>query len=47
MAPVGTLVAPNASPREKRLLEAKYAIFQETITTQKRWRKEMEDALKE
>lgn len=45
MTPAGTLVVPNASPREKRLLHAKYSIFRETIEIQKRWRKEMEDTL--
>ncbi|KAF8239558.1 Pentulose kinase [Tricholoma matsutake] len=45
MTPAGTLVVPNASPREKRLLHAKYSIFRETIEIQKRWRKKMEDAL--
>ncbi|KAF8164857.1 hypothetical protein B0H34DRAFT_214475 [Crassisporium funariophilum] len=44
MTPPGTLVAPAASPREKKLLEAKYKIFLESIDIQKRWRKEMEDA---
>jgi hypothetical protein len=47
MTPEGTLVASNASSKEKRLLEAKYRIFRETIETQKRWRREMEDALDE
>lgn len=42
----GTLVAPQASAREKKLLEAKYKIFRESIDIQKRWRKEMEDASK-
>ncbi|KAJ7638433.1 Pentulose kinase [Roridomyces roridus] len=44
MTQPGTLVAPNASPKEKKLLEAKYKIFRETIETQKRWRREMEEA---
>lgn len=47
MTPVGTLVVPNAWSKETRLLEAKYQIFRETIEIQKRWRKEMEDALDE
>ncbi|KAK0490523.1 FGGY family of carbohydrate kinase [Armillaria novae-zelandiae] len=46
MTPPGTMVAPSASPKEKRLLEAKYKIFREAILIQKRWRKEMEDACK-
>lgn len=47
MTPVGTLIPPKASDKEKRLLEAKYKIFLESIDIQKRWRKEMEDAAKE
>lgn len=46
MTPPGTLVAPAAGPREKKLLLAKYKIFRETIDIQKRWRKQMEDATK-
>ncbi|TFK56219.1 Pentulose kinase [Heliocybe sulcata] len=46
MTPVGSMVSPAASPKEKKLLEAKYKIFRETIEIQKRWRKEMEDAAK-
>jgi hypothetical protein len=45
MTPTGTLVTPGASPRERRLLQAKYDIFQETIGVQKRWRKKINDAL--
>jgi hypothetical protein len=45
MTPTGTVVAPDASPRERRLLQAKYDIFQETIAMQKRWRKKIDDAL--
>lgn len=44
MTPNGTLVSPSASPKEKRLLEAKYKIFRETIEIQKRWRDEIEAA---
>lgn len=44
MTPPGTLVSPNATTREEKLLEAKYKIFLESIDIQKRWRKEMEDA---
>ncbi|KAG5650779.1 hypothetical protein H0H81_011077 [Sphagnurus paluster] len=46
MTPVGTLVAPSASMKEKKLLEAKYRIFRESIEIQQRWRKEMDDASK-
>lgn len=44
MTSAGTLVAPAASPKEKKLLEAKYKIFRETIDIQKRWRDEIEAA---
>ncbi|KAF9480235.1 Pentulose kinase [Pholiota conissans] len=47
MTPAGDMVSPRCSPREKKLLEAKYRIFLETIEIQKRWRKEMETALTE
>jgi len=46
MTPIGVLTSPKASDKEKKLLEAKYKIFLETIDIQKRWRKEMEDAAK-
>ena len=46
MTPQGMLIEPAASPKEKRLLEAKYKIFLETIDIQKRWRGEMEEASK-
>jgi hypothetical protein len=47
MTPPGTVVRPTASEREKKLLEAKYKIFLETIEIQKRWRKEMQEAAME
>jgi len=46
MTPPGTIVRPAASPKDKRLLEAKYKIFREQIEIQKRWRKVMEEAAK-
>ncbi|KAF7982342.1 hypothetical protein HWV62_29058 [Athelia sp. TMB] len=46
MTPQGTAIAPAASAKEKKLLEAKYKIFRESIDIQKRWRQEMEDASK-
>lgn len=46
MTPHGTAIAPDASAKEKKLLEAKYKIFRESIDIQKRWRKEMDDASK-
>ena len=45
MTSIGTLISPKASNKEKRLLEAKYKIFLETIDIQMRWRKEMDDAV--
>jgi len=47
MTPVGTLIPPKATNKEKKLLESKYRIFLESIEIQKRWRKEMEDAANE
>ena len=47
MTPVGTLILPKATSKEKRLLESKYSIFLESIEVQKRWRKQMEDAVNE
>ena len=46
MTPAGTMVKPAASAKEKKLLNAKYKIFQEAIDLQRRWRKEMEEANK-
>jgi hypothetical protein len=46
MTPPGTLITPGVSGKEKKLLEAKYKIFRESIEVQKRWRQEIEDALK-
>lgn len=45
MTPPGTLVAPAASSRVKKLLDAKYKIFRETIDIQKRWRQQIEEAM--
>ena len=47
MTPVGTLILPKATSKEKKLLESKYSIFLESIEIQKRWRKKMEDAANE
>jgi len=44
MTQAGTKIEPRASPREKRLLEAKYNIFRESIDIQRRWRKTMAEA---
>lgn len=40
----GNLVAPAPSPKVKKLLDAKYKIFRETIEIQKRWRQQMVEA---
>jgi len=47
MTPVGTLIPPKVTNKEKKLLESKYRIFLESIEIQKRWRKEMDDAANE
>ncbi|KAH8105005.1 Pentulose kinase [Phellopilus nigrolimitatus] len=44
MTPNGTLVSPAASEKEKKLLEAKYKIFLESIDIQKRWKSEINAA---
>lgn len=44
MTPPGTLIVPSASPKDKKLLNAKFKIFMETIDIQHRWRVEMEEA---
>jgi len=44
MTPPGMIVIPAASRKEKRLLEAKYKIFLETIEIQNRWRSAMDSA---
>jgi FGGY-family pentulose kinase len=46
MTPPGTVIAPAALAKEKKLLEAKYKIFRESIDIQKRWRQEMDEASK-
>jgi hypothetical protein len=46
MTPHGTLITPGVSAKERKLLDAKYKIFLESIDIQKRWRKEMEAASK-
>lgn len=46
MTQAGRKIEPAANPRDKRLLEAKYQIFLESIETQRRWREKMEQAAK-
>lgn len=47
MTPPATIVKPVASAREKRILDAKYSIFLESIEIQNRWRAEVEAALED
>ena len=47
MTAPGTVIEVSLNSREKKLLEAKYSIFRETIEIQRRWRKKMEDAVSE
>lgn len=47
MTAPGTVISVSVGSREKRLLEAKYSIFRESIEIQKRWRRKMEDAVSE
>ena len=44
MTPNGTLVRPTVNEKISRLLSAKYGIFLEMITVQRRWREEIEHA---
>ncbi|GJJ07740.1 hypothetical protein Clacol_001945 [Clathrus columnatus] len=41
------LIKPQATPKENRLLTAKYKIFRETIEIQKRWRRDIKNALED
>jgi hypothetical protein len=41
----GKVVYPTEDKVDKRLLEAKYAIYRDMATTQRRYRKEIDDAL--
>ncbi|BGP31454.1 hypothetical protein JCM10296v2_003218 [Rhodotorula toruloides] len=43
----GSTIAPQASDKELKLLQAKYSIFLECVTLQRKWRKEVRDALGE
>ncbi|KAK4698513.1 D-ribulokinase, partial [Phenoliferia sp. Uapishka_3] len=47
MSKPGTTVMPSASPRELKLLAVKYSIFKECITLQRKWRKDVAEALAE
>jgi hypothetical protein len=45
MTQPGQRIAPSAGAREKRLLEAKYKIFRESIEIQRKWKKEINEAM--
>ena len=45
MTPVGRRILPREDKRLKRVLDAKYRIFEESIEMQRRWRREVEDAM--
>lgn len=45
MTPEASVVLPSATDLEKKLLDAKYKIFRESIEIQRRWRSEI-DAVK-
>ena len=45
MTPVGKRILPREDERLKRVLDAKYRISEESIEMQRRWRREVEDAM--
>ncbi|TIB97136.1 Pentulose kinase [Wallemia mellicola] len=45
MTKPGERIEPNCSKKDSTLLNAKYKIFRESIDIQRKWRKEVEDAL--
>ena len=47
MSRPGTTVMPSASERELRLLKVKYDVFKECIVLQRKWRKNVTEALVE
>lgn len=44
MTPPGSMIRSTASAKEKRILDAKYKIFRETIEIQRKWRQEIDSA---
>lgn len=44
MTPSGRRIPPREDGRLKRLLDAKYRIFMESIEIQRKWRREVDDA---
>lgn len=47
MSRAGSTIQPSASDKEKKLLDQKMKIFVEMIDLQRRWRKEVREALDE
>lgn len=45
MSRPGTTIKPNMTEKEKKLLDVKYKIFNECIDLQRKWRKDVENAL--
>jgi hypothetical protein len=44
MTPSGRRILPREDGRLKRVLDAKYRIFKESIEIQRKWRREVDDA---
>ena len=47
MSKPGTTILPSASEKELKLLKVKYDIFKECIELQRKWRKNVSEALGE
>jgi len=47
MSKPGTTILPSASEKELKLLKVKYEIFKECIELQRKWRKNVSEALGE
>lgn len=45
MSKSGTTIQPSASKKELKLLEVKYDIFKEMIVLQRKWKKNVAEAL--
>lgn len=43
----GSTIKPQASDKELKLLQAKYSIFLECVTLQRKWRAQVREALGE
>jgi len=44
MTPHGNVIRSSANAVEKKILDAKYRIFKESIDIQRRWRREVDEA---